>query len=531
LVAVLAALAVAITAGILAIPDHDVSRAVAEAEAARAADTVQVSYPSHPSYLPVPHSFLGISAEYDSLPIYARHRALLTRVLELLRVPGGGPVVLRIGGDTADRTIWDPGGEQVPAWALALTPRLLEQTGALVRRAHLRVILDLNLVTGSPEMGAELARAAESAFGPDSIVGFEIGNEPDLYNRSYWSASVGRAAIGAGRTVLRAIGYSNDFESYADAIAAVAPGVPLVGPAIANPDAHLTWLTTLLAEPHAGLGLVTAHKYPYTACARRDPRALATIRKVLSEQATAGLARMVRPAVRLTHAAGLPFRLDELNSVTCGGRPGVSNAFATSLWAPDALFELLRVGVDGVNVHVRAHTVNAAFTLNSGGLDARPLLYGMIAFTRMLGAEARLVDLRVRVRDSLHVKVWGVRVAGNELHVLVIDKGARPATVDLRLPASAPATVQRLLAASPHSRAGVTLNGQWLSRAGRWLGARTTETISSDDRSYELRVAPASAALISVRLGRVPRPVAAVPATSPRSRASRRSRRRRPAPV
>jgi hypothetical protein len=528
LAAVLAALAVAITAGVVAIPDHDVSRAVARAEAARANDTVQVSYPSYPSYLPVPQSFLGISAEYDSLPIYAQHRALLTRVLTLLRVPGGGPVVLRIGGATADRTIWDPGEEPVPAWALALTPRLLEQTGSLVRRAHLRVILDLNLVTGSPEMGAELARAT---FGPHSIVGFEIGNEPDLYDRSYWSARVGRAAIGAGRTVLRAIGYSNDFESYADAIAAVAPGVALIGPAIANPNAHLTWLTTLLAEPHAGLGLVSAHKYPYTACARRDPRALATIRKVLSEQATAGLARMVRPAVRLAHAAGLPFRLDELNSVTCGGRPGVSNAFATALWAPDALFELLRVGVDGVNVHVRAHTVNAAFTLNPGGLDARPLLYGMIAFTRMLGPEARLVDLRVRVRDSLHVKVWGVRVAGNELHVLVIDKGARPAIVDLRLPASAPATVQRLLAASPRSRAGVTLDGQWLSRAGRWLGARTTETIFSDDRGYELQVAPASAALISVRLGRVPRPVAAAPATSPRSRASRRSRRRRPAPV
>jgi hypothetical protein len=31
----------------------------------------------------------------------------------------------------------------------------------------------------------------------------------------------------------------------------------------------------------------------------------------------------------------------------------VSDTFATALWAPDALFELLRAGIDGVNVHVR----------------------------------------------------------------------------------------------------------------------------------------------------------------------------------
>ena len=66
--------------------------------------------------------------------------------------------------------------------------------------------------------------------------------------------------------------------------------------------------------------------------------------------------------------------MTELNSVNCGGRPGVSNTFATALWAPDALFALLRAGVDGINLHVRANTINAPFALTSAGLSRRPIV-------------------------------------------------------------------------------------------------------------------------------------------------------------
>ena len=88
--------------------------------------------------------------------------------------------------------------------------------------------------------------------------------------------------------------------------------------------------------------------------------------------------------MRVAARRRLPFRLTELNSVTCGGRRGVSNTFATALWAPDALFALLEAGVDGVDVHVRARTINAAFVPVAGGIGARPLLYGLMLFARAL---------------------------------------------------------------------------------------------------------------------------------------------------
>ena len=104
------------------------------------------------------------------------------------------------------------------------------------------------------------------------------------------------------------------------------------------------------------------------------------------------MAQSVAPLVRLARSAGLPVRLTEINSVTCGGLAGVSDTFATALWAPDALFELAQAGVQAVNLHARVYTYNEPFTFDSHGLLARPLLYGLILFVRTLGPGARLLQ-------------------------------------------------------------------------------------------------------------------------------------------
>ena len=41
-----------------------------------------------------------------------------------------------------------------------------------------------------------------------------------------------------------------------------------------------------------------------------------------------------------------------MNSVACGGKAGVSDTFASALWALDALFAVARSGADGVNLHM-----------------------------------------------------------------------------------------------------------------------------------------------------------------------------------
>jgi hypothetical protein len=210
--------------------------------------------------------------------------------------------------------------------------------------------------------------------------------------------------------------------------------------------------------------------------------------------------RTVIRAARLAHHAGLRFLLDELNSVTCGGLRGVSDTFATALWAPDAMFELLRNGVDAVNLHIRATAINAPFSFSSSGLEARPLLYGLILFTRTLGPDARLVGVRLQSHTSLHLKVWAVRVLGGVLHVLVINKGTHVVIIRLHLPASGPASVERMLARSAAATSGVTLGGQYLGLDAGWHGPDTAQTIARADGGYRMAIPALSAALVAVHV-------------------------------
>jgi hypothetical protein len=447
----------------------------------------------------VPRSFLGISTEYWGLPLFERQQAVLERTLTMLRPQGDGPLMLRIGGDSADHSFWAPKLRPLPTWAYELTPEWLRETSALVQSLGLRVILDLNLVTEAPTAAAQWAEAAEAQLPAGSISAFEIGNEPDIYNRQFWQTTLAHSKV-VPPIVLTARTYAHDFQAYARALRAVAPGLPLIGPALANPSTNRRWITTLLASRPAHVSMVSVHRYPYSACALPGTAAYATIPRVLGEHASAGVARSVAPAVAIARRAGVPVRVTELNSVTCGGRAGVSDAFATALWAPDALFELLRARVAGVNIHVRARAVNAAFTIGAGGLDAKPLLYGLVGFARMLGPGAQLIPLRVGAGRAVHLKAWGVRVRGDALHVLLIDKGGQPVDVSLRLPGVGGAVVERLLAPSVGARSGVTLAGQYLDVSGTWRGRVRAQTIRPGAYGYAVAMPRYSAALLTLRL-------------------------------
>jgi hypothetical protein len=484
------------------------SRATARppAEPARPAADATATVVMPPAPTAVPRSFLGLSTEYWTLPIWDRQPLLLERVFSLLRVDG--PLVLRIGGNSADRSLWSPTRE-LQAWVYELTPQWLLQARSIVQGTGARVILDLDYVTATPRVAAAWARAAEAVLPPASIIAVEIGNVPDIYRRSLWLRVTAAGLDGTGlKTVpmrLTASEYAAHFPDYASALAKSVPGVPLLGPALANPAVHANWISTLLAHRHPALAAVTVHRYPYSACASPFSHAYPTITRVLSEHATARMARSIGRVVRIASRAGLPVRVTELNSVTCGGRPGVSNTFATALWAPDALFELARTGVFGVEVHVRADAFNRAFALTARGLIAEPLFYGLLTFVRTLGPDAHLLTVEERTRPALHLKVWAVLVDGKLLHVLVIDKSAHSARVALSLPAVGPATVQRLLAPSVSSTSRVTLGGQWLAPDGRWVGRTQSETIVPSRGTYLLRIRAYSAALISANLRPMPR--------------------------
>ena len=450
----------------------------------------------------IPHSFLGLSTEYWTLPVDERHISLYRRAISQLHVSGDGPFVLRVGGDSSDHTFYDPTVQKLPRWAFGLTVAYVARTARLVREMRLRVILDLNLITATPQSASAWAREAEATMPKGSIIGFEVGNEPDLYSLAFWTQATEADRFG-GRVLPNDItpaNYVRDFDTYSKVLSQVAPHVPLFAPALANPTADLSWITTLLAGSHPGLGTVSGHRYPYSACAFPPSTQYPTIDRILSEDATAGMAKSVTAPADVARRAGLPFVLTEFNSITCGGLDGVSNAFATALWAPDAVFELERAGVKAVHLHARQTTINDPFRFDGPRFVARPLLYGLILFARTLGPDARLVQTQLGSPSPRHLKVWAVKVGRRRLHVLLINKGPQRLHVSLQLPATAPATIERLLAPSPSARQGVTLGGQRLDHDARWTGPRVIEVLRRAHRRYAVVLPRYSAALLSVAI-------------------------------
>ena len=196
--------------------------------------------------------------------------------------------------------------------------------------------------------------------------------------------------------------------------------------------------------------------------------------------------------------ARIPFRLTEINSVTCGGTPGVSNAFATALWAPDAIFEYVRAGARGVNLHARVTSVNDPFAFDRRGVIVHPLLYGMILFARTLGADARLLPAHVRHAPS-SLKAWDRPHSGRPpARTPDQQRAPRPASV------SRPARIRSGDRAapprpSPGALKGETFGGQRLNEQAEWVGDAEHETIPRVGGRYLAPIPAYSAALITLR--------------------------------
>ena len=135
----------------------------------------------------------------------------------------------------------------------------------------------------------------------------------------------------------------------------------------------------------------------------------------MSPYSTVQLADGVKGWVATAHAERRKLRVDELNSVACRGRDGVSNTFSSALWMTDALFSLANVGVDGVNVHTLPDSAYQLFTFAHHDGDwtgsVAPVYYGMQLFAQ--AAPRRLpVDLRLWSEPQLQPRRVGDPGAG-----------------------------------------------------------------------------------------------------------------------
>jgi hypothetical protein len=452
-------------------------------------------------HLAVPKFFFGLSVEANELPTYEASPRLFDRFLAMVRPRDGSKMLLRIGGKSTDDAYWKvtpPPG--TPHWVFELGDPWLSQLAALVRSQDLRVMLDVNLAVHSPAMAADFGHDVARSLPGGRLFALGIGNEPDLYHlqprlQQERITSTLASTPPDWATTYSPSAYQDDYRAYAQALLSSNPHTPLVGPDTTSSTP--SWIAALSSLTKAGPSLITMHRYAYSSCYKPGSPFYPTVPRLLKQSASGGLATRLRKALQIATDSGMGLRVTELNSISCGGQAGVADTFATALWAPDALFELMKAGIAGVNWHIRPTLHNAPFHLLSSGFEAMPELYGLALFNQMIGKGSQLELLQQVNPAHRNLKAWAVRT-GKTLQLLLINKDARADTVQLDAAplTTTPARISRLAARSLGAQSGVSLGGRVIGPDARWHGSRVTSTVRPAAGFYRFTVKPYSAELI-----------------------------------
>ncbi len=409
--------------------------------------------------------------------------------------PYGG-LSLRIGGDSTDWSWWPVPGMKQPPWVRwTITPTWAAVTKRLADDLHAHLIIGINMEADSPQVATTELNQFQSHIGGSLPITFELGNEPELYSHfTFYDNKHGQAVLG------RPKGYSYpDITSQWDRLAGALAHVRLAGPGYSGLNA--LQYTGQFMSASRRLSLLTVHTYPLKSS--RCGGSKLQEGELFQPSSLESMSSELSSWTRLARQHGVPVRVDEMNSVTCGGSPSFSKTFGPGLWALNILPLYAEAGAVGVNFQTRPYTAQNLIQTQEGPsgwtANVQPEYYGMLAFAQLTPPGARMLQV---TGSPAGVYAWAVHTPQGQTHVVVTNVTSYPQSTALEVAgARGSATVETLKAGSGglSARAGVTLGGQKLSPStGELIGTRVTATVHFRHGAYHVRVAPASAAIITL---------------------------------
>jgi hypothetical protein len=435
----------------------------AAAVAAPPVSTATVSVDTaHPAG-PLAADFVGLSYEQRELSL-GSFDAHTGNLVQLFRTLGASNV--RIGGNTLDRdSLWIPAGQQppnpLPDWVKnTVGPADISRLNTFLRATGWKAEVGINVGRWDEARAADQVRTMFGTLGP-RLTGAACGNEPNAWkNNGYRPDTYGYE------------GYKQDFER----CAAVVGSNRIVGPDTSSPTSGMPKIDQFAADEKSRLTLLTTHNYA--------GNANTTAAALLSPENRAAQVAKVGGAVTAARAAGLPIRLDETNSTVGGGTLGVSDTYASALWALDYSLAMTQAGINGLDFHgglgvCSAPLYNGKFQhytpicpTNEADMKARiysaaPEFYGMLLAKRMGPGHFLPVQL------STDRNVTAYAVAGRDGHtrVALIQKEATsgaPVRATLKVGnRRGTAELVRLTGESLDSKANVKIQGASVDRRGR----------------------------------------------------------------
>ena len=463
----------------------------------------------------VPPSFLGLSQEWP----WVSGMTMTPHALDIVgRLRNdNGPLMLRVGG-----TSYDAGYERVlrgesadarmQAEGAAKTFDALE---TLRDKLGMRFILTLTLASRDMDLIKRQADEGRRRLG-DSIVAFELGNEPNYYRdlrRDLWPDD------GKG------LFYRDLVEVFGEAVRTLGDA-PCAGPAWGWIGLKPAIMEQYLNAGQGRLGMVTVHYY-HSAYNKKPPpdRPNDTPETLLDDGHTREImAAWVAPQVALARKHRVALRITESNSISGGGNVGVSDVYAAALWSLDTALEMAAAGVAGIDFHQGSEKYSIFERFTSGTPQAaalseppplyhscrvRPPFYGLLCFQQAVTAGARIA--KVAHRGPASLKAYHVATATVSRTILVNKAPDTEARVAVRLPTDGgAASLMRLLAPGNdiRARSGITLAGvNYDAWGGVARGDHAIETVEpvaataggngQNESIFVVTLPPASAAVLT----------------------------------
>jgi hypothetical protein len=426
----------------------------------------------------IPPDFLGLGMEISSVAVSGLLSARNQAYVQFVRTLAGNGVI-RIGGNTSDLALWEPEGNSIALPRGTVTNQAsISDLGGFLQATGWKLIWGLNMGTGTPESAADQAVAVAAAAG-GRLLCFEFGNEPDLFVLNGFRPN----GYSYG-------GYYADFQRFAASLANRLPGAPLGGPSVL---ASTDWVNTFAHDEGTSVKLLTEHYYINDA-----GTPFATLSSLLSTDPR--FVNMIGQLQSDSQVSGVPYRLVEFNSFTGGGKPGVSDVFASALWGLDIMFVLASAGGAGINWETGLNHLGFVSSYSPiyediyGNFSARPLYYALLAFG--IAAGGQLVKVQYDSGD-MDLTAYAFRASSGQPWLALINKDlSTGAEVQVKSSGSISWGEMWWLAAPAFdSAAGVTFGGAEVSAAGIWTPG-VPQALRAARGKLTIAVPPASALLV-----------------------------------
>lgn len=405
--------------------------------------------------------FIGLSYEMSELLPDQEGRRFFTPdnapLLRLFRTLGVKS--LRVGGNTADRpSITMPSRADIDslfAFAAAAgvktlyTLRFNQGTPKPVAAGHTGAGSKETLAPYDPEADAATADYILEHY-RSNLECFIIGNEPDHYYADFAS-------------------YKEAWLRFANAI--TAPGVKFCGPSATA--GRVAWSADFARELGHDPRIAFISQHEYAAGSGRIKDVAAAREKLLSPRIEAGYEKFYRAFVPAVEQAGLGYRLEECNSFSNGGAPGVSDQFPAALWAVDYMHWWAEHGAAGLNFHTSGFPLGsqarggmryAAFANAGDGYAARPLGYGMKMFD--LGGHGSVARATVNPPNE-GLSAYGVVGNDGAIYLTLVNRGEQK----IEIAGIAPAFERGDWVSLENKDGRITLGGAPIGEDGMWNGA------------------------------------------------------------